>query len=173
VLTGHSAADSTWAEPCIASTLASPDFRSLNRLGRHAMTQMDFNPPKKGSGSRGNLKKIVGGGGLAVMVIVSLAIGWLCLEVFRQGRQPAEQTGGSPIAWRTIDEGTAEAKKAGKLILYDFSAAWCGPCKMLDIDVFSDEQVAKLINEQFVPIRVMDRRQEEGMNARGVEAGQE
>jgi len=137
------------------------------------MTQMDFSPPKKGSGGGGIFKKLVGGGGLAVLVVVSLAIGWLCLEVLRQGRHSLEQAGASHIAWRNIDEGTAEAKQAGKLILYDFTAAWCGPCKMLDINVFSDEQVAKLINERFVPIRVMDRRQEDGRNPPAVEAAQE
>ena len=49
-------------------------------------------------------------------------------------------------------------------MLYDFTAAWCAPCKLLDRD-WEDASVAERVNDAFVPVRIMDRVREEGRNA--------
>ncbi|RYF73450.1 MAG: disulfide isomerase, partial [Cytophagaceae bacterium] len=46
-------------------------------------------------------------------------------------------------AWKDL---LAEAKMQRKLIFVDVYADWCGPCKMLDRDVFSDKVVGKKFN---------------------------
>ena len=71
----------------------------------------------------------------------------------------------SLVKWRPIVAGEAEAKKSGKLILYFFTADWCGPCRLLEQQVFSQKAVADQIAKDYVPILVRDVSRETGKNA--------
>lgn len=46
-----------------------------------------------------------------------------------------------------------EAAKADKKIFVSFSADWCLPCAMMDENIFADEEIASLINENFIAIK--------------------
>jgi thiol:disulfide interchange protein DsbD len=74
------------------------------------------------------------------------------------------------VHWLSIEEGIERARATDKRILYDFTADWCVPCHQLDAAVFQDVQLARAINESFVPVRVVDRKQEEGRNTPEVAA---
>ena len=50
----------------------------------------------------------------------------------------------------TWTEMLARAKAEKKLIFVDVYATWCGPCKMLDQQVFTDKQVAATYNAFFI-----------------------
>ncbi len=63
----------------------------------------------------------------------------------------------------TLAEAQELAKKEGKLIFMDAYAVWCGPCKMLSARVFTDPEVAKYYNENFINIKV-DMEKGEGPN---------
>jgi thioredoxin-related protein len=82
---------------------------------------------------------------------------------------PQRHESTSLVKWIAIGDAKARSSQSNKRILYEFSAAWCGPCKMMERDVFNDARMASLINDDFIPVRVVDRQQEEGSNPRDVE----
>ena len=78
---------------------------------------------------------------------------------------PKTAPGKEPIKWRSIASGNAEAKRSGKPALYFFTAAWCGPCRLLEGQVFAVPEMAAQIERDFVPIEVADRARETGRNS--------
>jgi thiol:disulfide interchange protein len=74
------------------------------------------------------------------------------------------------VKWHAVAGAEAEAKRAKKPLLYDFTAAWCPPCRKLAKEVFGDAEAAAFINANFVPVRVMDRSREDGKNPPEIEA---
>lgn len=51
---------------------------------------------------------------------------------------------------QTFDEILDAAGASGKLIFFDAYAVWCGPCKMMDSNVFTLPEVAALYNTNFI-----------------------
>lgn len=49
---------------------------------------------------------------------------------------------------------SADALQGNKPILLEFWASWCEVCKVTDKEVFSNPQIAKIISEKFVPVKV-------------------
>ncbi|MEM7373610.1 MAG: thioredoxin fold domain-containing protein [Bacteroidota bacterium] len=47
-----------------------------------------------------------------------------------------------------------QATEDGKLIFVDTYASWCGPCKMMARDVFTDPKVADYFNEHFINVKI-------------------
>ena len=48
----------------------------------------------------------------------------------------------------------AKAKEEVKYIFLDAYASWCGPCKLMDQEVYSNDTVAAVINRNFVSVKV-------------------
>jgi len=61
----------------------------------------------------------------------------------------------------TWEEALQLAKKENKLIFLDIYATWCGPCKKLKANTFSNSEVGTVYNQNFVNV-AFDGEQGEG-----------
>jgi len=54
----------------------------------------------------------------------------------------------------SIDQAFEVAKKENKLVFIDYSTKGCKPCKQMEIEIFVLHEVAKLVNENFVSVKI-------------------
>lgn len=57
------------------------------------------------------------------------------------------------INWMTMNEALAAQKEHPKKIIMDVYTTWCGPCKLLDKNTFSDPNVIAFINKNYYPVK--------------------
>lgn len=58
------------------------------------------------------------------------------------------------VAWMSIEEALEKSKVEKKKIFIDVFTDWCGWCKVMDRETFSDPEVAKLLNEKFYSVKL-------------------
>ncbi|WP_353722552.1 thioredoxin family protein [Dyadobacter sp. 676] len=95
-----------------------------------------------------NLKNL-GFAVLGFMLAMSVAIAG---EGYKKGAKNAEKgiqfTEGS---WSAI---LKQAKKENKVIFLDAYTTWCGPCKLLQKNVFTRDDVAAAFNGNFINVKI-------------------
>ncbi|WP_424495224.1 thioredoxin family protein [Salinimicrobium sp. GXAS 041] len=57
------------------------------------------------------------------------------------------------INWMSMNEALEAQKKEPKKIFMDAYTTWCGPCKMLDKNTFSNKDVAEYVNENYYAVK--------------------
>jgi uncharacterized protein YyaL (SSP411 family) len=65
----------------------------------------------------------------------------------------APQATKEELKWYSWNEGYEKAVKDGKIVLVDAYTDWCGWCKRMDKDTYSNAEVIKKINAHFIPIK--------------------
>jgi thioredoxin 1 len=72
-----------------------------------------------------------------------------------QNLQNQSQNGQINLQWNTdLNSGLKMAVKSNKLVFIDFYADWCGYCKKLDTETFSDNAVKQKFAQSYVLVRV-------------------
>lgn len=70
----------------------------------------------------------------------------LTSQSFKVAQQPE-------LKWEEWNSGYARGIKEKKIILVDAYTDWCGWCKKMDKDTYSNADIIKKINKHFVPIK--------------------
>lgn len=58
------------------------------------------------------------------------------------------------IKWLTLEEAFAANQKAPRKILIDVYTGWCGWCKVMDKQTFTNPEVIKYVNTQFYAVKL-------------------
>lgn len=58
------------------------------------------------------------------------------------------------IRWYSYEQGVEKIKKSDKQGYLHFYTDWCGYCKKMESETFSDDEVISSLNEDFVSIKV-------------------
>lgn len=74
-------------------------------------------------------------------------------EFIGYGQTALEKAKGIVFETGTWSQALEKAKAENKYIFMDCYTSWCGPCKMLAKDVFTDPQAADFFNEHFVNVK--------------------
>lgn len=59
------------------------------------------------------------------------------------------------------------AENEDKMVFLDFYTDWCMPCKLMDEDVFTDKEIGRYFNENFLSMKV-DAESDAGRNLAGI-----
>lgn len=59
----------------------------------------------------------------------------------------------SEINWLTFEEMQAAQTKAPKLVFIDIYTEWCGWCKKMDKETFTNQQIVEYLNENFYAVK--------------------
>ena len=80
-----------------------------------------------------------------------------CVALFmvfsREGKAQTENHLAGPVKWMSFEEAVEKSKTEKRKIFIDVYTGWCGWCKVMDKNTFPDPEIAKLLNENFYPVK--------------------
>jgi uncharacterized protein YyaL (SSP411 family) len=68
------------------------------------------------------------------------------------------------VAWVDARRAAEVSSREHRPILYEFGAAWCGPCNDMAAELFTDREAVDAITRLAIPVKVTDRQREDGHN---------
>jgi uncharacterized protein YyaL (SSP411 family) len=96
----------------------------------------------------------------SVAIVASLVVvGLIGFFASPDGSSP-DVTGGKKITWHSFDEGMALAARENKKVLVDVYTDWCVWCKKMDKEVYTDDQIGRILEENFVAVKYNPESQE-------------
>ena len=93
------------------------------------------------------MKKI----GLSILVTISIAAAFSFGFVSKS--ESVDSAVDAKINWVSMEEAVEAAKKDGKKILVDLTTVWCGWCKRMDKDTYSNANIIKYVNEHYYAVK--------------------
>src|SRR5688572_1236536 len=89
------------------------------------------------------MKKVVTAGILAFLVVTLVSM----------APKTIDQEEVTAVKWLTFEEAVEKSKTEKRKIFIDVYTDWCGWCKVMDKNTFSEAKVAKILNEKFYPVK--------------------
>jgi thioredoxin-related protein len=92
---------------------------------------------------------------LAILLAIIFLFGLKSyFKIDEQNAEAVEEAKPFALNWLSYNEGLALAEKENKYVLINFYTDWCGYCKKMDKETYSNEEVKSILNENFVIVKV-------------------
>ena len=91
-----------------------------------------------------------------LLLVSILTTATLVLEAGTKPTKPPQKDPNG-IEWYGYEAGWQKAKAENKHLFVDFTATWCGWCRRLEQNTFSDVRVIKALKNDFVPVKVWEK----------------
>jgi len=75
------------------------------------------------------------------------------MMVWQTRAQQVAEAKTSPVKWITFEEAVEKSKTEKRKIFIDVYTDWCGWCKVMDKNTFTDPEIAKLLNEKYYAVK--------------------
>lgn len=88
------------------------------------------------------------------MMMKQKNVGFLAFLLLAPIFYAAGQDEVSRVNWLTFEEAVEKSKTEKRKIFIDVYTDWCGWCKVMDKKTFQTTAVAKVLNEQYYPVKL-------------------
>jgi len=89
--------------------------------------------------------------GIITMTLLTVLIS--LPDLLSAQKNTEEKKKGESIKWMTFEEALIQNKKKPKMIFVDVYTDWCGWCKKMDVETFTDPEVVKYINKKYYAVK--------------------
>lgn len=79
-----------------------------------------------------------------LMLLLPAAVGYA---------QEARTSTVAPIQWMTFEQAVEKSKTEKRKIFIDVYTEWCGWCKVMDKNTFTDPEIARVMNEKYYAVK--------------------
>jgi len=75
----------------------------------------------------------------------------MCLPLLTMAQETTGVKWTTGLTWEQVKQ---KAKAENKYVFLDIYATWCGPCKEMDANVYTNDSVGNYFNEKFISVKV-------------------
>jgi thioredoxin-related protein len=90
----------------------------------------------------------------SILIVVALVGAGLAMFSCSKKDQRGTDSSSEGIQWHSYNDGITLARNQNKKLLIDVYTDWCGWCKKMDSDVYTDEHVRTIIDSNFIAVKL-------------------